>query len=106
MFYYIVHAQDAIMHHSAVNAVPREKCGADESRVCGKTAIDGCELDPGSALACTNERGQYVLKGIYSAENQCGDTTVSFTKPDAVWLNSAINNRGKSVATKFLSNGF
>lgn len=91
-----VHAQDAIMHHSPVSILSPDQCASQpdgyrygpSSTLCGKTAVDACELDYGSALACTNSRGQYVMKGMFVGEDQCGSPNqiASFIKPDVAWI--------------------
>lgn len=56
--------------------------------VCGRAQGNPCDVDNGSALACTRGNGKYVLKGIYSGESGCGPNQVmSFTKMDVPFLN-------------------
>lgn len=63
------------------------------SAVCGRARGNPCDVDAGSALACTRGQGKYLLKGIYSAESGCGENQVmSFTKMDMQFI------KGKTVS--------
>ncbi|XP_055387830.1 inactive serine protease scarface isoform X2 [Condylostylus longicornis] len=97
-----VHLQDAIMHHSKVTVLDRQNCNASADQLCGRPVLNACDLDYGSALACSNGSGNWVMKGIYSSENQCGDQSIiTFTKPDSIFMNPSFKNE-KAFATNFL----
>ncbi|CAD7014706.1 unnamed protein product [Ceratitis capitata] len=94
------HEEGAIMHVS--NTVPqaRSDCGADESSVCSSVVHDPCLFDIGSALAC-GSGSSVMLKGIYAAENGCGDgQTVRFSKPDLKWVNGFFTLQNKDKLLK------
>lgn len=64
------------------------------SAVCGRAQGNPCDVDNGSALACTRGNGRYLLKGIYSTESGCGPSQVmKFTKMDVNFIKS----RGSAV---------
>lgn len=85
------------MHVTPVNAVERTECQADSSGVCVATKHDACEFDAGSALAC-GVGSNLQLKGIYTAENACGEgQVVRFTKPDIAWVNKQFVERNKPL---------
>lgn len=57
------------------------------SAVCGRAQGNPCDVDNGSALACTRGNGRYLLKGIYSGESGCGPSQVmKFTKMDVDFI--------------------
>lgn len=60
------------------------------SAVCGSAQGNPCDVDNGSALACTRGNGRYLLKGIYSTESGCGPNQVmKFTKMDVNFIKGA-----------------
>lgn len=67
--------------------------------VCGRPQVDACQIDAGSALACTTGDGQYHLKGIYSTENQCNSPAqiVTFAKMDVKWIKDTTAAPSSSV---------
>lgn len=53
---------------------------------------DACLADVGSALACRNGNGQYVLRGVYSTETECASPNqlVTFAKMDTQWIRQSL----------------
>lgn len=105
-FLFTVHAQDAIMQYTEVYPMSEGQCSQylpsynSACSVCGQTKIDACQVDPGSALACQGPNGNYVIKGIYSTESDCGSQNqlVTFTKIDTNWVKSALNPRARHIS--------
>lgn len=94
MTFRIVHAQDAIMHQIPIAPIGQSECSQalpdfnPSLSVCGRPQQDACQADVGSALACQNGNGNYLLKGIYSTETQCNSPNqiVTFAKMDVKWI--------------------
>lgn len=91
------------MQHTAVQALSQNDCqsklsasrlGFTNSLICGVTQQDACEVDVGSALACTDRSGRYTLKGVYSSETSCGepDQVVAYTKVDLQWIRDILRS--------------
>ncbi|XP_018792733.1 PREDICTED: serine protease Hayan [Bactrocera latifrons] len=94
------HEEGAVMHVSDTIAQSRADCGADDSSVCSAVVHDPCLFDVGSALAC-GSGSSVMLKGIYAAENACGDgQTVRFSKPDLKWVNGFFTLQNKDKLLK------
>lgn len=77
----------------AINPLNSNECQASlsshnpNSAVCGRAQGNPCDVDVGSALACTQGNGRYLLKGIYSGHSGCGPNQVmSFTKMDVNFI--------------------
>lgn len=66
-----------------------------DSTICGVPKLDSCQVDVGSALACADSSGRYVLKGVYSSETNCNSPNqiTAFTKPDLQWIRQNLNKR-------------
>ncbi|XP_041971163.1 uncharacterized protein LOC121727397 [Aricia agestis] len=104
------HRRGAIMHDLNVTLIRPEECKArinkyypefekyfnKESSVCAEPAnplSNICSVDIGSALACPNKDGHYVLRGIYSWDSGCeqlGNQIGAFYKFDLEWYQWAI----------------
>lgn len=93
------------MHVVNVTALPEKECVAKlgnsgfnkKASFCGAPQADACETDPGAGLACTVADDKYFLRGIYVAENQCGDSSAqlgTYAKIDAKWVAAAYQNPG------------
>jgi len=91
------------MQHVKVSVLPQADCqsrlqstklGYTNSVLCGVTQYDACQVDNGSALACADSSGHYVLKGIYSTETACENPNqiVAFTKTDLQWITGVLRN--------------
>lgn len=87
------HIAGALPHSLAINPLTSGECQASlpsfngNSAVCGRAQGNPCDVDNGSALACTRGNGRYLLKGIYSGESGCGPNQVmSFTKMDVDFI--------------------
>lgn len=86
------------MHQIPIAPLAQNECSAalpgfnGQTAVCGRPQVDACQIDVGSALACTRGNGQYLLKGIYSTENQCNSPAqiVTFAKMDVKWIKDTI----------------
>ncbi|XP_017471305.1 PREDICTED: serine proteinase stubble isoform X2 [Rhagoletis zephyria] len=95
-----IHEEGAVLHVSNTITQSRADCGADETSVCSSVVHDPCLLDVGSALAC-GSGSSVMLKGIYAAENACGDgQTVRFSKPDLKWVNGFFTIQNKDILLK------
>lgn len=77
----------------AINPLSSSECQATLNSynpnlaVCGRAQGNPCDVDVGSALACTRGNGRYLLKGIYSGQSGCGPNQVmSFTKMDVNFI--------------------
>ena len=89
------------MHSIPINPLAQPDCQSQingfnpQTSVCGQPQVDACQADVGSALACNNGNGNYLLKGIYSTENQCNSPqqVVTFAKMDVQWLKSAMGSK-------------
>ncbi|XP_070506549.1 inactive serine protease scarface-like isoform X2 [Chironomus tepperi] len=103
-----VHLGNALMQHVQVSVLPQADCqaqlqstklGYSNSVLCGVTQYDACQVDNGSALACTDGSGSYVLKGIYSTETACENPNqiVAFTRTDLQWITSVIRNPTQAI---------
>lgn len=91
----IDHVAGATPHSIQINPLSPGECQASlpghnpNSATCGRAQDNICDADVGSALACHNGNGQYLLKGIYSGETGCGSNQVAkFAKMDANWVQS------------------
>lgn len=91
------------MQHTPVSVLPEADCqskleasrlGNIKSLYCGVTQQDACEVDSGSALACADRSGRYVLKGVYSAETGCREPNqvVAYTRTDLQWIRNTLRN--------------
>lgn len=95
---YTDHAADALMHQIPIQPLELGECTAalpgfnPNTAVCGRPQVDACQTDVGSALACHNGNNQYLLKGIYSTENQCNSPAqiVTFGKVDVDWIKATM----------------
>lgn len=61
--------------------------------ICGFSKIDQCQVDYGSALACTNADGHYTLAGIFSWDTGCRDEGQigGYVAPDVDWINASLS---------------
>ncbi|CAH1278409.1 unnamed protein product [Diabrotica balteata] len=79
-----LHARGAIMHHIDAQLIDKKQCTdtvnekfqdsastLKDHTLCVTSDIDQCKVDYGSALACTNDQGKYVLSGIYAWDTGC-----------------------------------
>lgn len=91
------------MQHVNVSVLPQADCqsrleqtklGQSNSVVCGVTQYDACQVDNGSALACADRSGRYLLKGVYSTETDCENPNqiVAFTRTDLPWIREVLRN--------------
>lgn len=87
------------MHQIPIAPLDQNDCAAalggnfnGQTAVCGRPQVDACQIDSGSALACTHGDGQYRLKGLYSTENQCNSPQqiVTFAKMDVQWIRDTV----------------
>lgn len=98
--YSIDHVAGSLPHSLAINPLNSGECQASlgsfnaNSAVCGRAQGNPCDVDNGSALACTRGNGRYLLKGIYSTESGCGPNQVmKFTKMDVDFIKGRGNNQ-------------
>ncbi|XP_023943390.2 uncharacterized protein LOC112049644 isoform X2 [Bicyclus anynana] len=103
------HLSGAIMHSLNVSLIRPDDCQTklasdyphlleqydEDSCVCGEPTNPNnnlCRVDIGSALACTNGNGQYVMRGVYSWDSGCavGNQLGAFYKFDIEWYQWAI----------------
>lgn len=89
------HIAGSLPHSLAINPLAADECQAQlgsfnpSTAVCGRAQGNPCDVDVGSALACTRGNGRYLLKGIYSGETGCGtEQVMSFTKMDVDFIKS------------------
>lgn len=94
------HVAGSLPHSLAINPLSPGECQSSlgtfnpNSAVCGRAQGNPCDVDNGSALACTRGNGRYLLKGIYSGESGCGPSQVmKFTKMDV----NFIKNGGDAI---------
>lgn len=87
------HIAGSLPHSLAINPLAASECQSSlgsfnpNTAVCGRAQGNPCDVDNGSALACTRGNGRYLLKGIYSGETGCGSNGVmSFTKMDVDFI--------------------
>ena len=90
------------MHYMPISLLPENESQRvlgengfyPESHIAGIPKDDACDVDVGSALACSDAAGAYYLKGVYSSENQCGGSNqfVSFANIDVPWVKQVIKN--------------
>lgn len=88
------------MHQIPIAPLGQGDCSAalpgfnPNTAVCGRPQVDACQTDVGSALACHNGNNQYLLKGIYSTENECGSPSqiVTFGKVDVDWIKETMQS--------------
>lgn len=90
---FIDHVAGSLPHSLAINPMTSGECQSSlnsfnpNSAVCGRAQGNPCDVDNGSALACTRGNGRYLLKGIYSTESGCGPNQVmKFTKMDVDFI--------------------
>lgn len=57
------------------------------------------QVDYGSALACTNGNGQYVLSGVFSWDTGCRDPEQigGYVAPDVEWINTCLSKPAKEL---------
>jgi len=89
------HIAGSLPHSLAINPLDAGECQSSlgsfnpNSAVCGRAQGNPCDVDNGSALACTRGNGRYLLKGIFSTESGCGPNQVmKFTKMDVDFIKS------------------
>lgn len=95
-FYLITdHIAGSLPHSLAVNPLAAGECQSSlgsfnpNTAICCRAQGNACDVDNGSALACTRGNGRYLLKGIYSGESGCGPSgLMSFTKMDVDFIKS------------------
>uniref|UniRef100_A0A1B0CTZ2 Peptidase S1 domain-containing protein n=2 Tax=Lutzomyia longipalpis TaxID=7200 RepID=A0A1B0CTZ2_LUTLO len=97
-----INIQNALMHSVGVQVLPDSDCQAalsgygfsSQTSVCARPRADSCETDVGSALACSNGKGSYALRGIYSTETDCASSNqiVTFARVDTQWLRQALSS--------------
>ncbi|XP_055321377.1 inactive serine protease scarface [Sitodiplosis mosellana] len=87
------HIAGSLPHSLAINPLSADECESSlgsfnpNSAVCGRAQGNPCDVDNGSALACTRGNGRYLLKGILSTESGCGPNQVmKFTKMDVDFI--------------------
>lgn len=90
----------SLPHSLAINPLAAGECQSSlgsfnsNSAVCGRAQGNPCDVDNGSALACTRGNGRYLLKGIYSTESSCGPNQVmKFTKMDVNFIKGRGGNQ-------------
>ena len=100
----IDHVAGSLPHSLAINPLNSGECQASlgsfnaNSAVCGRAQGNPCDVDNGSALACTRGNGRYLLKGIYSTESGCGPNQVmKFTKMDVNFIKGRGGGNQKSL---------
>lgn len=93
IYFFIDHVANSLPHSLAINPLSPSECQTSfnsynpNSAVCGRAQGNPCDVDAGSALACTRGNGRYLLKGIYSGETGCGaNQLMSFTKMDVDFI--------------------
>lgn len=87
------------MHQIPISPISQQECSQSlpgfnpGASVCGRPQVDACQADVGSALACQNGNGNYLLKGVYSAENLCDspNQVVTFAKMDVKWIKDTMH---------------
>ncbi|XP_045538526.1 uncharacterized protein LOC123722084 [Papilio machaon] len=103
------HLAGSIMHSVNVSLIQPDQCESRlqqdyphlldnydrDSCACGQPTNplnNICKVDIGSALACTNGDGHYVMHGIYSWDSGCqtGNQLAAFYKFDIEWYEWAI----------------
>jgi hypothetical protein len=99
---FLVHIQNALMRYMPISLLPENESQQvltangfyPESHIAGVPKDDACDVDVGSALACSDAAGAYYLKGVYSSENQCGGSNqiVSFATIDIQWVKDVLKN--------------
>lgn len=90
------------MHQIPISPINNQECAQTvpgfnpSTSVCGRPQTDACEADVGTALACQNGNGNYLLKGIYSTETQCNspNQVVTFAKMDVKWIKDNMHGGG------------
>lgn len=91
------------MKQTPISVLPEADCqsklqasrlGFSESLICGVAQQDACQVDVGSALACTDRSGRYRLKGVYSTETGCNEPNqvVAYTRTDLQWIRSVLRS--------------
>jgi len=98
------HVAGSLPHSLAITPLSETECQASlnsydsNTSVCGRAEGNPCDVDTGSALACTRGNGSYLLKGIYSTNSGCGNNQLmSFTKMDINFLRNAAGGALKSL---------
>jgi hypothetical protein len=93
-----IHLADALMQQVSISTLSQAECQAQlansrvaysNSIICGVPSLDSCQVDVGSALACPDQNGRYILKGVYSTETGCNSNPnqiVAFSKADLQWI--------------------
>lgn len=103
-FFFVDHISGSLPHSVAINPLSANECQSSfgsfnpNTAVCGRAQGNPCEVDNGSALACTRGNGRYLLKGIYSGESGCGPNQVmSFTKMDVDFIKGGSSQKSLPI---------
>lgn len=98
------HIAGSLPHSLAINPLNAGECQSSlgafnpNSAVCGRAQGNPCDVDNGSALACTRGNGRYLLKGIFSTESGCGPNQVmKFTKMDVDFIKSGSSQKSQPI---------
>ncbi|KAF5283999.1 hypothetical protein FQR65_LT13633 [Abscondita terminalis] len=107
-----VHLRGAIMKSVDVNLLSPNHCEERLSKYnikphqyqpvyCGKSNNDQCDVDYGSALACTNGDGQYTLAGIFGWDTGCNDPEQigGYIPLDVDWIESMSSKSLNEIKT-------
>lgn len=104
--FFSVHLKNALMHSIDIDVLDGNQCKQTLSSkykdslqhytpntICGFSKNDQCEVDYGSALACTGNDGRYTLAGIYSWDTGCNDNGQigGYVAPDVAWIESSLS---------------
>jgi hypothetical protein len=107
-----LHARGAIMHHIDVKMVEDAECqktlsekfpeslpNYKEHTLCATSNIDQCKVDYGSALACTNDQGKYVVAGIFGWDTGCKQESQigGYIPTDGPWIEATLQKPLKEL---------
>lgn len=109
----IDHIAGSLPHSLAINPLNSDECQSSlgsfnpNSAVCGRAQGNPCDVDNGSALACTRGNGRYLLKGIFSTESGCGPNQVmKFTKMDVDFIKNGSSQKSLPINPSVRSGEF
>lgn len=98
------HIAGSLPHSLAINPLDAGECQSSlgsfnpSTAVCARAQGNPCDVDNGSALACTRGNGRYLLKGIFSTESGCGPNQVmKFTKMDVDFIKSGSSQKSLPI---------
>ncbi|XP_049824987.1 uncharacterized protein LOC109605766 isoform X2 [Aethina tumida] len=116
-----LHAKNALMHAIDVKIMDSQQCEQtlkekfaesvqhySPNTLCGFSNIDQCKVDYGSALACDNGNGHYVLSGIYGWDTGCKQEGQigGYVAPDVEWIQGCLSkplNELKKLDSEYTS---